>query len=92
MVGIKYYFRCSWSEPGPESNLSLMHLMIVPSFILWHGHLSAILYLRFGEVAIWSQPWQVSDTTSDVAGLSLFIKPSKSESKDTTINGLDARC
>ncbi|GJY51030.1 hypothetical protein Tco_0441877 [Tanacetum coccineum] len=66
MVGIGYYFRCCWSEPAPESNLTPMHLMIVPSFILWHGHLSTILYLRFGEVAIWSQPWRSSDITSDV--------------------------
>ncbi|GJW48685.1 DNA-directed RNA polymerases IV and V subunit 2-like protein [Tanacetum coccineum] len=29
--------------------------------------------------AIWSQPWRASDITSDVAGLSLFIKPSEHE-------------
>nr|GEV19104.1 reverse transcriptase domain-containing protein [Tanacetum cinerariifolium] len=31
------------------------------------------------KVAIWSQPWRASDTTFDVAGLSLFIKPSERE-------------
>nr|GEV75517.1 hypothetical protein [Tanacetum cinerariifolium] len=34
---------------------------------------NSILYPYLGEVAIWSQPWRTSGTTSDVAGLSLLI-------------------
>ncbi|GJY92144.1 hypothetical protein Tco_0507926 [Tanacetum coccineum] len=39
-----------------------------------------MLHPYLGEVAIWPQPWRASDTTSDVVGLSLLMKPSEHES------------